>query len=77
MDAKLFKDLQNKGLVTVVGFKAEDFKDIKDLQNKGLITVVGLTETTSTETPETEEDIVVDEENDPTEDDGEVVEGEE
>lgn len=54
-----------------------DAKLFKDLQNKGLITVVGVTETTSTETPEVEEDIIVDEENDSTLDDGEVVEGEE
>lgn len=62
MDAKILKDLQNKGYVTVVGLNSEDVKDIKDLQNKGLITLVGLTETTSTETVE---DIIVDED-DPT-----------
>lgn len=44
MDKKVFDELMNKGIVTVVGLNPNDYKDIADLQTKQLATSVGSVE---------------------------------
>ena len=41
MEKLVFDELMNRGIVTNVGLKAEDYTDMNDLQNKGLATTIG------------------------------------
>ena len=40
IDPNVFAELQNRGIITNVGLKAEDYKDIDDLQRYGLATSI-------------------------------------
>lgn len=48
IDSKVFNELMNRGIITQVGLKPEDYKDIKDLQRYGIATSVGAVETYNT-----------------------------
>lgn len=52
IDEKIFGELQNRGIITNVGLKAEDYKNIDELKNYGL--------TTSIATEEVYKDIIYD-----------------
>ena len=41
IDHKVFAELMNHGIITNVGLKPEDYKDMDDLQNHGLATTIG------------------------------------
>lgn len=41
IDPKVFNELMNRGIITNVGLKSEDYKDMDDLQRHGLATGVG------------------------------------
>lgn len=40
MDQKIFDELLNNQVVTVVGLNAADYKDLDDLKNKGFATSI-------------------------------------
>lgn len=48
IDSKVFNELMNRGIITQVGLKPEDYKDIKDLQRYGIATSIGAVETYNT-----------------------------
>ena len=64
IDSKVFADLMDREIITTVGLKPEDYKDIADLKNRGLITQVAVEDVQDVETeqpaPEETTDIVVD-----------------
>ena len=44
IDPKVFAELQNRGIITVVGLKAEDYKNLDELKNYGLATSIATNE---------------------------------
>jgi hypothetical protein len=44
IDEKIFAELQNRGIITNVGLKAEDYKNIDELKNHGLATSIATEE---------------------------------
>lgn len=44
IDEKIFAELQNRGIITNVGLKAEDYKNIDELKNYGLATSIATEE---------------------------------
>ena len=44
IDPKVFAELQNRGIVTQVGIKADDFKNLEELKNYGLATSIATNE---------------------------------
>jgi hypothetical protein len=44
IDSKVFNELMNRGIITQVGLKPENYKDIADLQRHGLATSIGAVE---------------------------------
>ena len=68
MDSKVFDELMDNYVVTQVGLKCEEYKDLDDLKNNGIATSISADEvyenaikSVETEEKDTETDIVVDE----------------